>query len=162
MQHYISEPLFYACKHKYKSKQIKKQQKQVTNDLLLDQQGIPTTTTLSFLSFGRFYHSQAYSPFQSLGKLFVRFLAFLLMLQVNVFLISCHFLFSPFFLQEVDFIEKQVYDQFETTCSETKFNKSRDLHIIYFQEESKASSWRPKIKELPLRSIEFMPSSLLP
>jgi len=51
MQHYISEPLFYACKHKYKSKQIKKQQKQVTNDLLLDQQGIPTTTTLSFLFF---------------------------------------------------------------------------------------------------------------
>ena len=81
-------------------------------------------------------------------------------LMFSLFLVI--FFFLLFFLQEVDFIEKQVYDQFETTCSETKFNKSRDLHIIYFQEESKASSWRPKIKELPLRSIEFMPSSLLP
>jgi hypothetical protein len=52
-------------------------------------------------------------------------------------------------LQEVDFIEKLVYDQFETTSSETEFNESKDLQMIYFQEKSKASSWRQKIKELP-------------
>jgi hypothetical protein len=36
------------------------------------------------------------------------------------------------------------------------------LHTVYFQEESKASSWRPKIEELPPRSIEFIPSSVQP
>jgi len=52
-------------------------------------------------------------------------------------------------LEEVDFIEKLVYDQFETTSSENEFNESKDLQMVYFQEESKANSWRPKIKELP-------------
>jgi len=63
-------------------------------------------------------------------------------------------------LQEVDFIEKLVYDQFENTSSETEFNESEDLQNVYFQEESKASSWRPKIEELPPRSIESIPSSV--
>jgi hypothetical protein len=36
------------------------------------------------------------------------------------------------------------------------------LQIVYFQEESKANSWRPKIEELPPRSIEFIPSSVQP
>ena len=52
-------------------------------------------------------------------------------------------------LQEVDFIEKLVYDQFENTSNETVFNKSEDLQMVYFQEESKASNWRSKIEELP-------------
>ena len=43
-------------------------------------------------------------------------------------------------LQQVNFIEKLVYDQFETTSSETEFNESEDLQMMYFQEESKASS----------------------
>jgi hypothetical protein len=43
-------------------------------------------------------------------------------------------------LQEVDFIEKLVYDQFENTSSENEFNESEDLQMVYFQEESKASS----------------------
>ena len=34
--------------------------------------------------------------------------------------------------------------------------------MIYFQEESKASNWRPKIEELPPRSIESVPSSVQP
>jgi hypothetical protein len=34
--------------------------------------------------------------------------------------------------------------------------------MVYFQEESKRSSWRPKIKELPSRSIESIPSSVQP
>jgi len=52
-------------------------------------------------------------------------------------------------LKEVDFIEKLIYDQFENSSSETEFNESEDLQMVYFQEESKANSWRPKIKELP-------------
>jgi hypothetical protein len=59
-------------------------------------------------------------------------------------------------------IEKLVYDQFETTSNETQFNESEDLQMVYFQEESKASSWRPKIEELPPRSIESIPSSVQP
>ena len=43
-----------------------------------------------------------------------------------------------------------------------KFNESEDLQMVYFQEESKASSWRPKIKELPPQSIESIPSSVQP
>jgi hypothetical protein len=43
-------------------------------------------------------------------------------------------------LQEVDFIEKLICDQFENTSSETKFNESEDLQMVYFQEESKANS----------------------
>ncbi|KAL3583078.1 hypothetical protein D5086_017410 [Populus alba] len=65
-------------------------------------------------------------------------------------------------LQEVDFIEKLIYDQFENSSSETEFNESEDLQMVYFQEESKANSWRPKIKELPPRSIESIPSSVQP
>jgi len=34
--------------------------------------------------------------------------------------------------------------------------------MIYFQEESKANSWRPKIEELPPRSIKSIPSSVQP
>jgi hypothetical protein len=65
-------------------------------------------------------------------------------------------------LQEVDFIEKLICDQFENTSSETEFNESDDLQMVYFQEESKANSWRPKIEELPPRSIESIPSSVQP
>ena len=43
-------------------------------------------------------------------------------------------------LQEVDFIEKLVYDQFETTSNENEFNESEHLQMVYFQEESKANS----------------------
>ena len=42
-------------------------------------------------------------------------------------------------LQEVDFIEKLVHDQFETISSEIEFNESENLQMVYFQEESKAS-----------------------
>ena len=50
------------------------------------------------------------------------------------------------YLQEVDFIEKLVYDQFQTTSSEIEFNESEDLQIVYFQEQLKASNWRLKLK----------------
>ena len=47
-------------------------------------------------------------------------------------------------LQEVDFIEKLVHDQvFKTISSEIEFNESENLQMVYFQEESKASNWRP-------------------
>jgi len=36
------------------------------------------------------------------------------------------------------------------------------LQMIYFQEESKASNWRPQIEELPSQSIESIPSSVQP
>jgi len=65
-------------------------------------------------------------------------------------------------LHEVDFIEKLVHDKFQTTSSETEINESDDLQMVYFQEESKASNWRPKIEELPPRSIESIPSSVQP
>jgi hypothetical protein len=52
-------------------------------------------------------------------------------------------------LQEVNFIETLVHDQFQTTFSETEIDESNDLQMVYFQEESKASNWRPKIEELP-------------
>jgi len=65
-------------------------------------------------------------------------------------------------LQEADFIEKLVHDQFQTTCSETEIDESDDLQMVYFQEESTASNWRPQIKELPPRSIESVPSSIQP
>jgi hypothetical protein len=51
-------------------------------------------------------------------------------------------------LQEVDFIKTLVHDQFQTTSSETEIDESNDLQMVYFQEESKASNWRPKIEEL--------------
>jgi len=56
-------------------------------------------------------------------------------------------------LQEVDFTEKLVHDQFQTTSNETEIDESDDVRMIYFQEESKANSWRAKIEELPPRSI---------
>jgi len=65
-------------------------------------------------------------------------------------------------LHEVDFIEKLVYDQFETTSNEIEFNEFEDLQMVYFQEESKANRRRPKIKELPPRSMESIPSSVQP
>jgi len=65
-------------------------------------------------------------------------------------------------LQEVDFIEKLVYDQFQTTSSETEIDESDNLQMVYFQEESKANSWRLKIEELPPRSIESIASSVQP
>jgi hypothetical protein len=34
--------------------------------------------------------------------------------------------------------------------------------MIYFQEESKASNWKPQIEELPSQSIESIPSSVQP
>jgi hypothetical protein len=40
-------------------------------------------------------------------------------------------------LQEVDFIEKLVYDQFENTSSETKFNESEDLQMVYFRKNQR-------------------------
>jgi hypothetical protein len=49
------KPLFYLYKHKYKTKQIKKQQKHATNNLLLDQQDIFRTTTLFWLFFEKIY-----------------------------------------------------------------------------------------------------------
>jgi len=52
-------------------------------------------------------------------------------------------------LQEVDFIE-------------TKIDESNDLQMVYFQEELKANSWRPKIEELPPRSIESIPLNVQP
>jgi len=65
-------------------------------------------------------------------------------------------------LHEVDFIEKLVHDQFQTTFSKTEIDEYDDLQIVYFQEESNASNWRPQIKELPPRSIESVPSSIQP
>jgi hypothetical protein len=62
----------------------------------------------------------------------------------------------------VDFIEKLVHDQFQTTSSEIEFDESNDLQMVYFQEESKASNWRSKIKELLPRSIESIPLSVQP
>jgi hypothetical protein len=43
-----------------------------------------------------------------------------------------------------------------------KIDESDDLQMVYFQEELKANSWRPKIEELPPRSIESIPSSVQP
>jgi hypothetical protein len=60
----------------------------------------------------------------------------------------------------VDFIEKLVHDQFETISSEIEFNEFENLQMVYFQEESNASNWRPQIEELPPRSIESIPSSV--
>jgi len=65
-------------------------------------------------------------------------------------------------LQEVDFIEKLVHDKFQTTSSESKVDESDDLQMVYFQEESKPSNWRPQIEELPPRSTESVPLSIEP
>jgi len=62
----------------------------------------------------------------------------------------------------VDFTEKLVHDQFQTTFSEIEIDESDDLQMVYFQEESKVNSWRLKIEELPPRSIESVPSSVQP
>ena len=80
-------------------------------------------------------------------------------LEMNVFNI-CKQLGDDNDLQEVYFIEKLFYDRFETTSSKTEYNESKDLQMIYFQEKSKVSSWRSKIKELPPRSIESILSSV--
>jgi hypothetical protein len=40
-------------------------------------------------------------------------------------------------LQEVDFIEELVNDQFETTLSKIDFNESEDLQMLYSQKEIK-------------------------
>ncbi|XP_024441588.2 uncharacterized protein LOC112324170 [Populus trichocarpa] len=65
-------------------------------------------------------------------------------------------------LQEVDFIEKLVHDQFQTTSSETEIDEPDELQMVYFQEEAKACNWRPQIEELPPQSIESIPSSVQP
>ena len=62
----------------------------------------------------------------------------------------------------MDYIEKLVHDQFQTTSSEIEFDESNDLQMVYFQEESKASNWRSKIEELLPRSIESIPLSVQP
>jgi hypothetical protein len=82
-------------------------------------------------------------------------------LEMNIFNI-CKQLGDDDDLQEVDFIKKLVHDQFQTTSSETEIDESDDLQMVNFQEESKASNWRPKIEELPPRSIESVPSSVQP
>ena len=82
-------------------------------------------------------------------------------LEMNIYNI-CKQLGDDNDLQKVDFTEKLVHDQFQTTSSETEIDESDDLQMVYFQEESKANSWRPKIKELPPRSIESIPSSVQP
>jgi len=46
-------------------------------------------------------------------------------------------------LQEVDFTEKLVRDQFQTTFNETEIDEFDYLQMVYFQEESKTNSWRP-------------------
>jgi hypothetical protein len=48
-------------------------------------------------------------------------------------------------LQEVDFTEKLVHDQFQTTSSKIEIDESDDLQMVYSQEKSKASNWRPQI-----------------
>jgi len=40
----------------------------------------------------------------------------------------------------VDFTEKLVHDQFQTTSSEIEIDESDDLQMVYFQEESKSNS----------------------
>jgi hypothetical protein len=60
----------------------------------------------------------------------------------------------------VDFTEKLVHDQFQTTSSETEIDESDNLQMVYFLKESKSNNWRPKIEELPPQSIESIPSSV--
>ena len=43
-----------------------------------------------------------------------------------------------------------------------EIDESDDLQMVYFQEESKASNWRPQIEEFPPRSNESVPSSIQP
>jgi len=69
-------------------------------------------------------------------------------LEVNIFNI-CKQARDDNDLQEVDFTKKLVHNQFQTTSSETEIDESDDVQMVYFQEESKANSWRPKIEELP-------------
>jgi len=40
-------------------------------------------------------------------------------------------------LQELDLIEELVYDQFESILSKTEFDESKELQMIYSQEEIK-------------------------
>ena len=53
-------------------------------------------------------------------------------------------------LQEVDFIEKLVHDQFHTTSSETDIDEPDESQMVYFQEEAKACNWRPQIENFSL------------
>jgi hypothetical protein len=57
-------------------------------------------------------------------------------LKMNVFNI-CKQLGDDNDLQEVDFIEELVNDQFETTLSKTDFNESEDLQMLYSHKEIK-------------------------
>ena len=82
-------------------------------------------------------------------------------LKMNIFNI-CKQPWDDNDLQEVDFIEKLVHDQFQTTFSEIEINEFDVLQMVYFQEESKANSWRSKIEELPPWSIKSIPSSVQP
>jgi hypothetical protein len=68
-------------------------------------------------------------------------------LEMNIFNI-CKQFEDDNDLLEVDFTEKLVHDQFQTTSSETEIDESNYLQIVYFQEKAKANSWRPKIEEL--------------
>jgi hypothetical protein len=40
-------------------------------------------------------------------------------------------------LQEVNFMEKLVHDQFQTTSSETEIDESDDLQMVYFRKNQK-------------------------
>jgi len=55
-------------------------------------------------------------------------------LEMNIFNI-CKQLGDDNDLQEVDFIEELVYDQFESILSKTEFDESEELQMIYSQEE---------------------------
>jgi len=59
-------------------------------------------------------------------------------------------------------LDTQPIEACNETSTEIEFNESEDLQMVYFQEESKASNWRPQIKELPPRSIESISSSVQP
>ena len=63
-------------------------------------------------------------------------------LEMNIFNI-CMQLGDDNDLQEVEFIEKLVHDQFQTISSETDIDEPDKLQMIYFQEEAKACNWRP-------------------
>jgi hypothetical protein len=55
-----------------------------------------------------------------------------------------------------------VSSSFNTYVNLPKKKESENLQMVYFQEESKATNWRPQIEELPSQSIESIPSSVQP
>ena len=63
-------------------------------------------------------------------------------MEINIFNI-CKQLEDDNDLQEVEFIEKLVHDQFQNTFSETEIDESNDSQMVYFHEESKSKNWRP-------------------